>query len=29
MVFWRFLLPEEPAPPIEAELVDVGSLGSA
>ncbi len=26
MVFWRFLLPEEPPPPIEAEVVDVGSL---
>jgi hypothetical protein len=29
MVFWRFLLPEEPAPPIEAEVVALGSLGSA
>jgi len=28
MVFWRFLLPDEPVFPIEAELVDVGSLGS-
>ena len=26
MIFWRFLLPEEPVPPIEAEVVDVGSL---
>ncbi len=26
MVFWRFLLPEENAPPIEAELVPVDSL---
>ncbi len=26
MIFWRFLMPEEPAPPIEAELVDVDSL---
>ena len=26
MIFWRFLLPEENAPPIEAEVVDVGSL---
>jgi hypothetical protein len=26
MIFWRFLLPEEPIPPIEAEVVDVGSL---
>jgi hypothetical protein len=27
MIFWRFLLPEENAPPVEAEVVDVGSLG--
>ena len=27
MLFWRFLLPEEPAPPIEAEVVSVDSLG--
>ncbi len=27
MIFWRFLLPEEEVPPIETELVDVGSLG--
>jgi len=26
MVFWRFLLPEENAPPIEAEVVPVDSL---
>jgi len=26
MVFWRFVLPEEPVPPIEAEVVPVGSL---
>ena len=26
MVFWRFLLPKEPAPPIKAEVVDVDSL---
>ena len=26
MIFWRFLMPEEPAPPIEAELVKVDSL---
>jgi hypothetical protein len=26
MVFWRFLLPEENPPPIEAEVVDVDSL---
>jgi hypothetical protein len=26
MVFWRFLLPDEPVPPIEAEVVDVASL---
>ncbi len=26
MVFWRFLLPDEPAPPIEAAVVDVDSL---
>ena len=26
MIFWRFLLPEENPPPIETELVDVGSL---
>lgn len=26
MIFWRFLLPEENAPPIEAEVVDVDSL---
>ncbi|MEE2678667.1 MAG: DUF1214 domain-containing protein [Myxococcota bacterium] len=27
MLFWRFLLPEEPAPPIETEVVSVDSLG--
>jgi hypothetical protein len=27
MIFWRFLLPDEQTPPIEAEVVDVGSLG--
>jgi hypothetical protein len=27
MVFWRFLLPEEQIPRIEAEVVDVGALG--
>jgi hypothetical protein len=27
MIFWRFLLPEENPPPIEAELVDVDALG--
>jgi hypothetical protein len=27
MIFWRFLLPEENAPPIEAEVVEVDSLG--
>jgi hypothetical protein len=27
MIFWRFLLPEENAPPIEAEVVEVASLG--
>jgi hypothetical protein len=27
MVFWRFLLPEEPVLPIVAEVVDVDSLG--
>jgi hypothetical protein len=27
MIFWRFLLPEEPPPPIEAEVVSVDSLG--
>lgn len=27
MIFWRFLLPEEPIPPIETELVEVGLLG--
>jgi len=27
MIFWRFLLPEEPPPLIEAELVDVDALG--
>ncbi len=27
MIFWRFLLPEDPTPPIEAELVSVDSLG--
>jgi hypothetical protein len=26
MIFWRFLMPEENAPPIETEVVDVGSL---
>ena len=26
MIFWRFLLPEEEVPPIEAEVVDVGAL---
>ncbi|MEE3326541.1 MAG: DUF1214 domain-containing protein [Myxococcota bacterium] len=26
MVFWRFLLPQEPTLPVEAEVVDVGSL---
>ncbi len=26
MIFWRFLLPEEEVPPIEAEVVDVSSL---
>lgn len=26
MVFWRFLLPDEPTPPIEAELVSLDSL---
>lgn len=26
MIFWRFLLPEEEVPPIEAEVVDIGSL---
>jgi hypothetical protein len=26
MIFWRFLLPEEPIPPIEAEVVEVGAL---
>ncbi|MEE2673997.1 MAG: DUF1214 domain-containing protein [Myxococcota bacterium] len=26
MIFWRFLLPDENPPPIETELVDVGSL---
>lgn len=26
MVFWRFLLPEEQVPPIEAELVEIDSL---
>jgi hypothetical protein len=26
MIFWRFLLPEEPVRPIETELVDVGAL---
>jgi len=26
MVFWRFLLPEEQTPKIDAELVDVDSL---
>lgn len=26
MVFWRFLLPEEPVPPIETEVVQVGTL---
>ncbi|MBW2314220.1 MAG: DUF1214 domain-containing protein [Deltaproteobacteria bacterium] len=28
MIFWRFLLPDEPTPPIEAEVVDVGSLAN-
>jgi hypothetical protein len=27
MIFWRFLLPEEPVLPIVAEVVDVDSLG--
>ena len=27
MIFWRFLLPEENAPPIVAELVEIDSLG--
>jgi len=27
MIFWRFLLPEENAPPIETELVEVDALG--
>lgn len=27
MIFWRFLLPDEPAPPIETEVVGVDSLG--
>ena len=26
MIFWRFLLPEEPIPPIEAEVTDLESL---
>jgi hypothetical protein len=26
MIFWRFLLPEENVPPIETELVEIGSL---
>ena len=26
MIFWRFLLPEENAPPIEAEVVELASL---
>ena len=26
MIFWRFLLPQEPTLPVEAEVVDVGSL---
>ncbi|MBW2698477.1 MAG: DUF1214 domain-containing protein [Deltaproteobacteria bacterium] len=26
MIFWRFLLPEEAVPLIEAEVVDVGAL---
>ena len=26
MIFWRFLMPEEPAPPIIAEVVDVDTL---
>jgi hypothetical protein len=26
MIFWRFLLPEEPVPPLEAEVVDVNTL---
>lgn len=26
MIFWRFLMPEEEVPPIEAEVVDVGAL---
>ena len=27
MIFWRFLLPEEEVPPIEAKVVNVGTLG--
>ena len=27
MIFWRFMLPEEEVPPIEAEVVDVAALG--
>ena len=26
MIFWRFLLPQEEVPPIEAEVADVGAL---
>ena len=26
MIFWRFLLPEEPIPPVEAEVVDIEAL---
>ncbi len=26
MIFWRFLMPEEPAPPIVAEVVDIATL---
>ena len=29
MVFWRFLLPEEQVPPIQAEVVDIASLDSS
>ncbi len=27
MIFWRFLLPKQEVPPIEAEVVNVGTLG--
>jgi hypothetical protein len=27
MIFWRFMLPEEEVPPIEAEVIDVAALG--